>query len=93
MSKGLSEQSGKAIVRERVKRAFISIDDLQNRVPELRKDEMRKLAAIGALNFIQQVQSQSPKSKSQESQSPIKSKSELRLWTLDFGLWTSSYPS
>ncbi|MGH9873273.1 MAG: DNA polymerase III subunit alpha [Pyrinomonadaceae bacterium] len=50
--KGLSEQSGKAIVRERVKRAFISIDDLQNRVPELRKDEMRKLAAVGALNFI-----------------------------------------
>jgi error-prone DNA polymerase len=50
--KSLSEQSGKAIVRERVKRAFMSIDDLQNRVPELRKDEMRKLAAVGALNFI-----------------------------------------
>jgi error-prone DNA polymerase len=49
----LSEQSGKAIVRERMKHAFISIDDLQNRVPELRKDEMRKLAAVGALNFIQ----------------------------------------
>jgi error-prone DNA polymerase len=51
--KSLSEQSGKAIVRERLKQPFISIDDLQNRVPELRKDEMRKLAAIGALNFIQ----------------------------------------
>ena len=51
--KGLSEQSGKAIVRERLKRAFISIDDLHNRVPELRKDEMRKLAVAGALNFIQ----------------------------------------
>jgi error-prone DNA polymerase len=51
--KGLSEQSGKAIVRERVKSSFISIDDLHHRVPELRKDEMRKLAAVGALNFIQ----------------------------------------
>src|SRR6266498_4835533 len=51
--KGLREESGNAIVRERVKSQFISIDDLQHRVPELRKDEMRKLAAVGALNFIQ----------------------------------------
>jgi error-prone DNA polymerase len=51
--KGLSEQSGKAIMRERMKGAFLGIDDLQHRVPELRKDEMRKLAAVGALNFIQ----------------------------------------
>ena len=49
----LSEQSGKAIVRERLKPPSSGIDDLQNRVPELRKDEMRKLAAVGALNFIQ----------------------------------------
>ncbi len=92
--KSLSEQSGKAIVRERVKRAFISIDDLQNRVPELRKDEMRKLAAIGALNFIQdspKSKVQSPKSKNQEIQSCIqcsKPRSLNRLETLDFGLWT-----
>jgi error-prone DNA polymerase len=32
---------------------FSGIDDLRNRVPELRKDELRKLAAVGALNFIQ----------------------------------------
>jgi error-prone DNA polymerase len=51
--KGLSQQSGEAIVRERAVRDFAGIDDLRNRVPELRKDEMRKLAAIGALNFIQ----------------------------------------
>jgi error-prone DNA polymerase len=51
--KGLSEQSGQAIVRERAVRAFAGIDDLRNRVPELRKDELRKLAAVGALNFIQ----------------------------------------
>ncbi len=52
-AKGLSQQSGQAIVRERAVRDFAGIDDLRNRVPELRKDEMRKLAAIGALNFIQ----------------------------------------
>src|SRR5687767_197474 len=51
--KGLSQQSGQAIVRERATSAFVGIDDLCNRVPELRKDELRKLAAIGALNFIQ----------------------------------------
>jgi error-prone DNA polymerase len=51
--KGLSQQSGEAIVRERAAGAFTGIDDLRNRVPELRKDELRKLAAVGALNFIQ----------------------------------------
>ena len=51
--KGLSQQSGLAIVRERAVRPFAGIDDLRNRVPELRKDELRKLAAVGALNFIQ----------------------------------------
>jgi error-prone DNA polymerase len=55
--KGLSEQSGRAIVRERATRPFAGIDDLRNRVPELRKDELRKLAAVGALNFIQASQS------------------------------------
>jgi len=51
--KGLNQQSGEAIVRERARRPFAGIDDLRNRVPELRKDELRKLAAVGALNFIQ----------------------------------------
>src|SRR5689334_20398999 len=51
--KGLSQQAGEAIVRERASGAFVGIDDLYNRVPDLRKDELRKLAAVGALNFIQ----------------------------------------
>jgi error-prone DNA polymerase len=51
--KGLSQQSGDAIVQERAAGEFRGIDDLHNRVPELRKDELRKLAAVGALNFIQ----------------------------------------
>jgi len=51
--KGLSQLSGEAIVRERKLRPFAGIDDLRNRVAELNKDELRKLAAVGALNFIQ----------------------------------------
>src|SRR5215216_417507 len=51
--KGLSQQSGQAIVRARAAGPFAGIDDLRNRVPELRKNELRKLAAVGALNFIQ----------------------------------------
>jgi len=51
--KGFSEQSATALVQARTIRPFAGIDDLRNRVPELRKDELRKLAAVGALNFIQ----------------------------------------
>jgi len=51
--KGLSELSGKAIVKARQLKQFEGIDDLHHRVPELRKDELRKLAAVGALNFMQ----------------------------------------
>src|SRR6185436_19525548 len=50
--KGFREESALAIVRERDKRPFADIDDLHNRVPELRRDELRKLAEVGALNFI-----------------------------------------
>jgi DNA polymerase III alpha subunit len=35
--KGLSQESGNAIVRERIARPFTGIDDLRNRVPELHK--------------------------------------------------------
>jgi error-prone DNA polymerase len=95
--KGLSEQSGQAIVRERSKAPFCSIDDLSHRVPELRKDEMRKLAAVGALNFIQ---SESPKSKVQSSKSKTRDETldeevadkmsalPVAGQTLDFGHWT-----
>ena len=51
--KGLSELSGRAIVKARDAQPFAGIDDLHNRVPELRKDELRKIASVGALNFIQ----------------------------------------
>jgi error-prone DNA polymerase len=57
--KGLREESGRAIVAQRLKRTFVDVDDLYNRVPELRKDEIRKLAECGALNFIRKDANQS----------------------------------
>jgi len=53
--RGLREEAGRAIVRARSEKLFSSLDDLHHRVPELRKDELRKLAAVGALNFIQAI--------------------------------------
>ena len=53
--KGLREEAARAIVGERERRAFASIDELARRVPELRKDEMTKLAEVGALNFIRRA--------------------------------------
>lgn len=50
--KGLREEAGRAIVRARGEKSFSSLDDLHRRIPELRKDELRKLAGVGALNFI-----------------------------------------
>jgi len=99
--KGLHEEAGQAIVRARNEAPFISIDDLQHRVPELRKDELRKLAAVGALNFIQTSPKsvKSPKSKVQSPESQTEESSKANIQhpksediidgqTLDIGLWT-----
>lgn len=51
-AKGLREQAARAIVAARAQAPFTSIQDLVDRVPELRKDELRKLSEIGALNFM-----------------------------------------
>jgi error-prone DNA polymerase len=77
--RGLREEAGRAIVSARTQRPFTSLDDLHQRVTELRKDELRKLAAVGALNFIRAT---SPKSKVQ-SPKPTRTKR-----TLDVGRWT-----
>jgi error-prone DNA polymerase len=53
--KGLREEAGRAIEAARRQSPFTSIDDLVNRVPELRKDELRTLARTGALNFINDI--------------------------------------
>src|SRR6266849_619794 len=50
--KGLREEVGREIVRERGVRAFCSIDDLKLRVPGLQKSELTALAEIGALNVV-----------------------------------------
>ena len=52
--RGLHREHCEAIVYERARQPFQSIQDLTRRVPVLRKDELRKLSQIGALNFIQQ---------------------------------------
>jgi len=50
--RGLREEAGQALLRERTQSPFKSIHDLTRRVPELRKDELTTLAEIGALNAI-----------------------------------------
>jgi error-prone DNA polymerase len=51
-ARGLREEAGQALVRQRKLAPFTSIRDLVHRVPELRKDELNTLAETGALNSI-----------------------------------------
>src|ERR1017187_1728288 len=53
--RGMRQPAAEAIVRARAERPFTSVDDLALRVPELRKDEMKMLAEVGALNPLQQI--------------------------------------
>jgi error-prone DNA polymerase len=50
--KGLREEAARALVRERGRRPFVSINDLARRVPELRRNELVALAEVGALNSV-----------------------------------------
>ncbi|HTS64122.1 MAG TPA: error-prone DNA polymerase [Candidatus Acidoferrales bacterium] len=54
-ARGLREDAGRAILRARTERSFTSVDDLALRVPELRKDELNRLAEIGALNPLDKL--------------------------------------
>ncbi|HKY30387.1 MAG TPA: error-prone DNA polymerase [Pyrinomonadaceae bacterium] len=81
--KGLSEQSGRAIVQARAAASFTSVDDLRNRVPELRKDELRKLASVGSLNFIQDRKSPTSKVQSPKSKTTAKQTLDIGRWTLN----------
>ena len=51
--KGLRAEAGQSIVRERGRGAYRDIGDLARRVPELRKEELNKLADVGALNSLE----------------------------------------
>ncbi len=50
--KGLREEAARAMVRERERLPFTSVQDLVRRVPELRKQELVTLAEVGALNWL-----------------------------------------
>ncbi|HJZ98494.1 MAG TPA: error-prone DNA polymerase [Candidatus Solibacter sp.] len=54
-ARGLREETGRAILRARAERPFTSIDDLAVRVPAMRKDELNRLAEIGALNSLDKL--------------------------------------
>jgi error-prone DNA polymerase len=51
-ARGLREEAAQAILRARAARPFSSVDDLALRVRALRKDELNRLAEIGALNSL-----------------------------------------
>jgi error-prone DNA polymerase len=50
--KGLREEPGREIARQRALLQFRSIDDVKLRVPALQKSELTALAETGALNFV-----------------------------------------
>ncbi|HEY2572628.1 MAG TPA: error-prone DNA polymerase, partial [Verrucomicrobiaceae bacterium] len=51
-ARGLRKSAGEALVHERARGTFVSVEDLARRVPELQKSELVLLAEIGALNFL-----------------------------------------
>ena len=51
-ARGVREEAAQALVEQRNRMPFLSMRDLVQRVPELRKDELVTLAEIGALNEI-----------------------------------------
>jgi error-prone DNA polymerase len=53
--RGMRQPAAEAMVRARGELPFSSVDDLALRVPELRKDEMKMLAEVGALNPLQEI--------------------------------------
>src|SRR6185437_13012091 len=82
--KGLHEEAGQAIVRERRKAPFDSIDDLARRVPELNKKELNTLAEIGALNSVSSFEFQVSKSNTRNSELETRNSSFHRrdaLWS------------
>jgi error-prone DNA polymerase len=54
-ARGLREETGRAIVEARAHRPFTSVDDLAVRVRGIRRDELNRLAEIGALNSLDRL--------------------------------------
>jgi error-prone DNA polymerase len=84
-ARGLREHAALALFRQRQKARFESIDDLVRRVPEMRKDELTTLGAIGALNSIT-VSSQDQSLLPGSSLEVESSKAKFRLHRRD-ALW------
>ncbi|MCC7498507.1 MAG: error-prone DNA polymerase [Bryobacterales bacterium] len=51
--KGLRAEAGQAIVRERRQSPFLDLNDFARRLPGITREEMRRLAEVGALNSVQ----------------------------------------
>lgn len=51
-ARGLRQRSADAIVRERKRGVYSSVQDLVRRVPELHSDEAQTLAKVGSLNWL-----------------------------------------
>ncbi|MCX6625221.1 MAG: error-prone DNA polymerase, partial [Acidobacteria bacterium] len=51
--KGLRAEAGQAIARERRRAPFLDLNDFARRLPEVTREEMRRLAEVGAFNAIQ----------------------------------------
>jgi len=79
--RGLPEEAGQALVRERARTPFTSIDDLARRVPELRHRDLTTLAEIGALNKIGNSRSR------QESHSINNQESSINNFSCRDALW------
>jgi error-prone DNA polymerase len=50
--RGLQQAAAEALVRERQRAPFTSVEDIARRVPQLTRDNLAILAAIGALNHL-----------------------------------------
>lgn len=50
--RGLRAEAAAALLQARAAKPFASIDDLVHRVPELRREELTRLAEVGALNAV-----------------------------------------
>lgn len=70
-ARGLREEAARALLAARAERPFTSIDDVALRVPALRKDELNRLAEIGALNPLDRIHRRDALWRAQRSILPV----------------------
>jgi error-prone DNA polymerase len=90
-ARGLREEAGQSLLRQRDLAPLTSIRDLIHRVPELRKDELNTLAEIGALNSVSSFEF--PVSSEDQQQIPRSARNDKTIestpdhWKLKTGNW------